>query len=141
MLLQLKSVSLLMKKIACTSILLLASSVALSQEILIFGGSNNKEFLGCLTCNEFSSNSVWNDMSQFGWRNSFGKWNSFGQFKNPFSSYSACSEFSQNAPVLVDRNGRFYGRLSLNEFLNGSVCGVSGNEQVCRSLKVMCSDQ
>jgi hypothetical protein len=112
-----------------------------SKDVLIFGGDNNKEFLGCLSCNEMAGNSVWNDMSTYGWRNGFGKWNPFGQYKNPYSSYSACNEFTQNSPVLVDREGNFYGRLTTNEFVNKSICGISGNERICRALKVMCSDQ
>lgn len=120
--------------------MLLASTVN-AQEILIFGGDNNKEFLGCLTCNEMTGNSVWNEMSQYGWKNGFGKWNPFGQYKNPFSVYSACNEYTSSAPVLVDRNGRFYGRLTMNEYASGSVCGFSGNAKICSALKVMCADQ
>jgi hypothetical protein len=120
-------------------ILTLASFTAQSRDILIFGGENNKEFLGCMTCNEMAPNSIWNDMSQYGWRNSFGKWNSFGKFKNQFSSYSACNEFTQTAPVLVDNDGNFYGRLTLNEFANKSICGFAGDERVCRALKAMCA--
>ncbi len=52
-----------MKKILAISLLFL-SGLANSQEILIFGGENNKEFLGCISCNEMASNSVWNEMSQ-----------------------------------------------------------------------------
>jgi hypothetical protein len=87
-----------------------------------------------------SKNSVWNDMSQYGWNNGFGKWNPFGQYKNPFSSYSACNEFTSNGPVLVDRDGNFYGRLTINEFVSKSICGVSGSPKLCRALKVMCAD-
>ncbi len=111
-----------------------------SKDILIFGGDNNKEFLGCINCDEMSKNSVWNDMSQYGWNNGFGKWNPFGQYKNPFSSYSACNEFTSNSPVLVDRDGNFYGRLTINEFVSKSICGVSGSPKLCRALKVMCAD-
>ncbi len=59
------------------------SGVVIAQEILIFGGQNNKEFLGCLTCSEMSANSVFNDFSQYGWANGFGVWNPFGPYKNP----------------------------------------------------------
>jgi hypothetical protein len=128
-----------MKKIIL-SLLMLITTVASAQEILIFGGDNNKDFLGCLSCNEMAGNSVWNEMSQYGWNNGFGKWNSFGPYKNPFSSYSACNEFTSNGPVLVDRNGKFYGRLTMNEFTSGSICGFSGNEKICRALKVMCAN-
>jgi hypothetical protein len=128
-----------MKKIIL-SLLMLLTSVASAQEILIFGGDNNKDFLGCLSCNEMAGNSVWNEMSQYGWNNGFGKWNPFGPYKNPFSSYSACNEFTSNGPVLVDRNGKFYGRLTMNEFTSGSICGFSGNEKICRALKIMCAN-
>jgi len=129
-----------MKKIIL-SLLILISNLSTAQEILIFGGDNNKEFLGCLSCNEMAGNSVWNEMSQYGWKNGFGKWNPFGQYKNPYSGYSACNEFTSTGPVLVDREGRFYGRLTMNQFSDKSVCGISGNERICRALKVMCADQ
>ncbi len=120
--------------------LMFLSMLSHSKDILIFGGDNNKEFLGCINCDEMSKNSVWNDMSQYGWNNGFGKWNPFGQYKNPFSSYSACNEFTSNSPVLVDRDGNFYGRLTINEFVSKSICGVSGSQKLCRALKVMCAD-
>ena len=86
-----------MKKLAAISLVLFAGLVN-AQEILIFGGDNNKEFLGCLTCNEMAGNSVWNEMSTYGWKNGYGKWNPYGQFKNPYSSYSACNEYTSNGP-------------------------------------------
>lgn len=126
------------QKIVIFILLLINLEIVNAQEILIFGGRNNKEFLGCLNCNEMSGDSVWNDMSQFGWNNNFGKWNSFGEYKNSFSSYSACNEFTSTGPVLVDRQGNFYGRLTINEFVQGSICNISGNQKICMALKVMC---
>jgi hypothetical protein len=108
-------------------------------ELLIFGGEDHREFLGCLNCSEFSSSSVWNEMSEFGWQNGFGKWNSFGPYKNSFSSNSACNEFASDPPVIVDRSGNFYGRLTMGELQADSVCGVNGAENVCQALKVMCA--
>lgn len=122
-------------------VIMLFGGMLNAQEILIFGGDNNKEFLGCLTCNEMAGNSVYNNMSTYGWGNDFGKWNPFGKFKNSFSTYSACNEFSQNGPVLVDRSGQFYGRLTVNEFVSGSVCGASASNEICTSLKAMCANQ
>jgi hypothetical protein len=80
-------------------------------------------------------------MSTYGWKNGYGKWNPYGQFKNPYSNYSACNEYTSNSPVLVDRNGKFFGRLTMNSYSVGSVCGINGNERICRALKVMCADQ
>lgn len=128
-----------MKKILICIYFLFFCGNVYSQEILIFGGSGNKDFLGCLTCSEVSSNSVFNDFSQYGWGNGFGKWNPFGPYKNPFSSTSACNEFSSQGPVLVDKQGNFYGMLTINEFANKSICGFSGNANICRALKAMCA--
>jgi len=127
--------------------IIVATQVARAQQpvpqprILIFGGLNHKEFLGCLNCSEMDSDSVWNDFSQYGWRNGFATWNPFGPYKNPFGGESACNEFATDSPVLVDKGGRYYGRLSVNEMLPDGICGAQGSPQVCRALKVMCSDQ
>jgi len=79
-----------------------------AQELLLFGGRGHKEFLGCLTCSEFDGKSIWNDMSTYGLKNGFGKWNPFGEFANPFSSYSACGDFASDPPIIVDRAGQAY---------------------------------
>jgi hypothetical protein len=78
-------------------------------------------------------------MSTYGWENGFGKWNEFGQYKNQFSPYSACNDFASDPPVIVDRKGNFYRRLTISRLQAESVCGASGTPQVCRALKVMCS--
>jgi hypothetical protein len=108
-------------------------------EVLIMGGLNNEEFLGCLTCAYTDQESVWNDLSRHGWGNGFGTWNSFGPNKSPFSSTSACNEFASSPPKLVDRRGNYYGYLTINEFKQGSVCAITGVEQICIALRVMCS--
>ncbi|HYE46411.1 MAG TPA: hypothetical protein VEA44_11640 [Caulobacter sp.] len=52
-------------------------ATAQDDDILIFGGDDHKEFLGCLTCSEFDGQSVWNKFSTHGWENGFGTWNKF----------------------------------------------------------------
>ncbi len=56
-----KSYSILAK----VALLVLTSAAPYSraEDLLLFGGDNNKEFLGCLNCSEYHSNSVWNDYS------------------------------------------------------------------------------
>lgn len=110
-----------------------------AERILILGGSNQDEFLGCISCSEFESDSVWNDMSQYGWNNRFGKWNPFGPHKNPYSSNSACNRMATSPPILVDAEGTLYGSLSINPYARGSICAPNGVEQVCRALKVVCA--
>ncbi len=49
--------------------------LAASPELLLFGGDNHTKFLGCITCGELEPNSIWNEMSTYGWQNGFGVWN------------------------------------------------------------------
>jgi hypothetical protein len=107
--------------------------------VLIYGGSGHEQFLGCLSCSEYDANSVWNQFSQHGWQNPYGTWSTYAQYKNPYTAYSACNEYATDPPVLVDQNGTFYGRLSINLYISGSVCGISGVPQVCQALQGMCA--
>jgi hypothetical protein len=117
-----------------------SAAVAQATPILIFGGTDHREFLGCVNCDELDDASVWNDISQYGWHNSIGKWSDVGEYGSSIGSYSACNDLSSDPPVLVDRRGNFYGRLSTNELVSGSVCGITGgNEKLCMGLKAMCT--
>lgn len=118
------------------------ASIAFAQsrpEILIMGGRDHDEFLGCLTCSESSRNSVWNSYSEHGWENNYGTWNSYGPHKSRYSTTSARNEYSTNPPILVDRQGNAYGELTVNRFRQGSVCAPGGPDQICNALRVMCS--
>lgn len=118
----------------------MAMPVAAQQpRILIMGGANHDEYLGCLSCSEMERDSVWNDMSTYSWNNGFGKWNSFGPHRNPYGGHSACNTYSRSPPILVDAKGTLYGTLSINPYAKGSICGPNGVERVCIALKVMCS--
>jgi len=84
-------------------------------KLMIFGGSGHKVYLGCLNCSEFANDSVKNSFGPHG--SAFAEesiFNHFGQYGSPYSSESACNEFAIDPPVIVDGNGRFYGRLTLN---------------------------
>jgi hypothetical protein len=110
------------------------------EELFLFGGPRHKEFLGCLNCNEFSLNSVWNDFSIYGWRNEVGKWSPLGPFAGLSGPYSACNMLANDPPVIVDRQGTLYGRVTINELMSGSVCGyLSNTDRLCRALDAMCS--
>lgn len=112
-----------------TTMFLIAVSIstANAQELLLFGGRGHDVFLGCLNCNEFNSDSICNE---FGAGNSFNSdsiFNEFGGFGSEFSSSSPWNEFSSSndLPVLVDRNGKFYGYFTINEFRTDAVSFVS----------------
>ena len=126
--------------LAATLLLTAGSASSQSQDILIMGGSSQDEFLGCLSCNQYEANSVWNEYGRHGFQNKYGTWNRYGQHAGQYGQHSACNQYTQNAPLLVDRAGNMYGRLSVNQYAAGSVCGVNGVAQICTALRVMCAD-
>ena len=115
-------------------------SGAQSREILIMGGASQDKFLGCLTCSEHAAGSVWNDYDTHGWANKYATWNRYGENANPYAGHSACNQYATEGPVLVDRQGNYYGRLSVNPNAADSICGVTGVPRICTALKVMCAD-
>jgi|SRR6267142_629066 len=88
-----------------------------SAKLIIFGGVDHKMYLGCLSCNEYASDSVFNSFGDHGSTFSAQSiWNQFSEFGSPYSNYSACNPYASDPPVIVDQNGAYYGRLTLNEF-------------------------
>jgi hypothetical protein len=96
-------------------IILAVASTASAQRLLLFGGSNHDVFLGCFSCNEFASDSIFNEFGAYG--SEFRQdsiFNDFGTYGSSFSQFSPCNRIASNPPVLVDENGGFYGYLTLN---------------------------
>jgi hypothetical protein len=114
-----------------------ASAPETLSKLMIFGGLDHKTYLGCLNCNEYASDSIFNSYGNSGSPySSQSIWNHFSEYGSPYSTYSACNPFGSDPPVIVDQNGTFYGRLTLNEYhpqrgagakyhdwLNAKVCG------------------
>jgi hypothetical protein len=91
-----------------------AASIAQTEALLLFGGQNNRIFLGCLNCNRFSSDSICNRFGDYGSRFSDKSiWNRFGDYGSRFSD-SPWNRFPSNPPVIVDRSGNFYGYFSIS---------------------------
>jgi hypothetical protein len=100
------------------ALLVLPSELPAQKELLVFGGSSHDQFLGCLVCNEFKSESICNGFGSYG--NEFstkGMFNEFSGFGNSFGASSPWNEFSTSTsvPVLVDRDGKFYGYFTIND--------------------------
>jgi hypothetical protein len=133
-----------MVRAAALILALLATGAALAQTqkaILIFGGDDHDVFLGCLNCAETDSTSVANEYSKYGWGNDYGLWGTYGAYAGEYSSKSACSAYASHPPVLVDRDGGFYGYLTINEYKAQSVCGARGSEGICTALTKMCESK
>lgn len=113
-------------------LLVVSSGGAMAQELLLFGGSGHNVFLGCLNCNEYASESICNE---YGAGNDFRSesiFNEYGKFGNEYSSSSPWNEYtsSDSVPVVVDRQGRFYGYFTINSYRSDAVGFADDLEQI-----------
>src|SRR5258706_4995015 len=94
-----------------------ASSPQHSVKLMIFGGIDHKTYLGCLNCNEYASDSVFSSYGSNGSAySSQSIWNHYSEFGSAHSTYGACNPYASDPAVIVDQNGNYYGRLTVNEY-------------------------
>lgn len=87
-----------------------------SQTLHIYGGQNHNEYLGCLNCNHYDTNSIWNEYGIYGSvYNIKSIWNEYGIFGSEHSTFSPWNNYAAIPPVVVDKDGTFYGYLTVNE--------------------------
>lgn len=109
-----------MKKILLFSVFLIFSS-SNSQTLLLYGGKNHDVFLGCLNCASYDSNSIWCSYGEYG--STYGSksiWTTYGEYGSTYSEYSPWTTYADKPPVIVDKDGNFYGYLTVNRS-NGQV--------------------
>jgi len=95
----------------------LAGGVAPPLKLMLFGGESHKTYLGCLSCDEYGTDSVVNKYGSYGSSYSDTSiWNHYSDFGSPYSDYGACNPYANDPPVIVDSAGKFYGRLTLNVY-------------------------
>ncbi len=83
--------------------------------ILLFGDTNNRVFLGCFSCNEVDPDSVFNTVGKYGSAISpTSIKNRIAKYGSSISPYSACNELASHPPVVVDEKGNYYGELTIN---------------------------
>lgn len=88
-----------------------------SPKLMIFGGRSHKTYLGCLNCYESARDSVFNEYGPYGNPYSGASiWNLYSQFGSAYSVYGACNPYATDPPVIVDEQGNFYGRLTVNKY-------------------------
>jgi hypothetical protein len=84
---------------------------------MLFGGVNHQTYLGCLNCSEYANDSVLNRYGPHGSRYAQESIvNPYSEFGSPYSNHSACNQYASEPPVIVDSDGNFYGRLTLNRY-------------------------
>jgi len=85
------------------------------EKILIYGGENSDVFLGCLNCDKFDKESIWNSTGDYGSTlGEYSIWNKFRKYGGEMGDYSPFNKFSTTPPILVDSNGKSYGFLSVD---------------------------
>lgn len=98
-------------------VMMLVAGVAPAEDLLLFGGKNHDQFLGCVSCSEYHPNSINNDYGRFGSPYSpTSIRNEYGQYGSRYSSTSPWNQYGRDPPVVVDRAGRFYGYLTTNPY-------------------------
>ena len=98
------------------AILLLANSIFAVELSDLRIVADDGTFLGTLE-NEFAPNSIFNEFGKYGNEfNSESILNEFGRYGSEISQYSPFNEYSNKGPILVDRRGKFYGRITLNKY-------------------------
>ena len=73
---------------------------------------------GCITCNEFHSDSLWNEFSTYG--NDYSSesiWNEYGTYGNEYNSVSPWNEYGTGMKI-IDLNGNYYGQFTTNTMAN-----------------------
>ncbi len=96
---------------------LLMSTNIVAQTLHLYGGKNHDEYLGCLNCDKYNSNSIWNAYGTYGSKyNSNSIWNAYGTYGSKYNSYCPWNSYSNDPPVVVDKEGNFYGYFSVNKY-------------------------
>jgi len=93
------------------------STTFYAQELHIYGGEDHNIYLGCLNCDDYDSNSIWNEYGDYG--NDYSSesiWNEYSDYGNEYSDYCPWNEYALYPPVVVDKKGNFYGYLTINKY-------------------------
>lgn len=94
-----------------------ASEVAVPAKLMLFGGEGHHTYLGCISCSEYAIDSVLNPYGDHGSRYSEASiWNHYDDFGSRYSDYGACNPYASDPLVIVDLEGKFYRRLTLNVY-------------------------
>jgi hypothetical protein len=92
-----------------------------SEEVWIFGGSDHDTLLGCVTCSDYSSDSVLSSYGRYGSTySSESIYNSSGRYGSTSSSYSPWNEYSSSNPKLYTKDKKqYFGIFTINKYRSG----------------------
>ena len=89
----------------------------ITSKLMLFGGTNNQTYLGCVNCSSYDKDSIFNEYGTYG--NSYSSssiWNSYGSYGSTYSKYSPWNPYATNPPIVVDSKGKFYGYFTVNKY-------------------------
>jgi hypothetical protein len=90
-------------------------SIKFGDHLLIFGGDDQRLFLGCLTCPAIDADSLDNPYGKYGNKYSASSvLNKFSLIRNPYTSVSMCNPHALHPPIVVDGYGKFHGELTVS---------------------------
>ncbi len=72
-----------------------------STTLLIYGGKEHDEYLGKLNASRYNSKSIWNQ---------------YGTYGSKYNNNSPFNDYASYPPILVDKNGKFYGYFTSNKY-------------------------
>ena len=85
--------------------------------LMIYGGKEHNEYLVKINASKYDSESIWNQYGKYGSRyNSKSIWNQYGTYGSKYNNNSPFNDYASNPPILVDRNGNFYGYFTSNKY-------------------------
>lgn len=82
-------------------------------ELVVFSGDT---FLGCLNCSQYDSRSILNANGAGSKYSSDSVTNAYSEYGSKYSDRSACNPYASAPPAVVDRQGNFYGYLTVNAY-------------------------
>ena len=87
--------------------------------LLVYGGDQYQDFLGCLNCAPYMHISLWNNHGPYGARLSPRSiWSDFFEFGHDKSQLSPWNPYAAKPPVVIDAKGQFYGYLTANHSIS-----------------------
>lgn len=90
---------------------------AFATELLLFAGKSHDKFVGCLNCSRYDDQSVWNKYGTYGSKyNNESIWNKYGSYGSKYENMSPWNKYANEAPVIVDREGNYYGKFTSNKY-------------------------
>jgi len=94
---------------------LISLSLQAQTPLHLYGGKDHDVYLGCINCDKYNSNSIWNAYGTYGSKyNSNSIWNAYGTYGSKYNSLSPWNAYSNDSPVVVDKEGNFYGYFTVN---------------------------